>query len=114
MVSSAPQSGVCTIFHSAPNVSDTNSPRRRKTGESVEKDDPGCFLGLGQCLKSGGVPENTATIILSSLRGNTQKQYETYIYLTKWSKFCDGSKIDKGRVTVLFYKWPTFTVKNRL
>ena len=23
-------------------------------------------------------------------------------------------KLDKGRVTVLYYKWPTFTVKNRL
>ena len=98
MVSSAPQSGVCTIFHSAASVSDTNSPRRQQTEESVEKDDPGCFSGLRECLKSAGIPENTANIILSSWRGNTQKQYGTY--LKKWIKFCDRSKIDKFQPSI--------------
>ena len=84
--------GECTIFHSAASVSDTNSPRRQQTEESVEKDDPVCFSGLRECLKSVGIPKNTANIILSSWRSNTQKQCG--MYLKKWSKFCDRSKID--------------------
>ena len=78
----------------------TKFPQRNGKGTAVYSvwNDPGCFSGLRECLKSAGIPENTANIILSSWRGNTQKQYGTY--LKKWSKFCDRSKIDKFQPSI--------------
>ena len=58
----------------------------------------GVFGVSGNVSRVWEYQNKTATIILSSWRGNTQKQYGNY--LKKLSKFCDLSKIDKFQPSI--------------
>ena len=89
---------MCPIIHPATSVGDTLSTGTEECASSVTEDDTGSFSDLRQCLQSAGIPEDTASIILSSWRSNTQKQYGTYI--KKWSKFCYREKIDKFQPSI--------------
>jgi site-specific recombinase XerD len=65
---------------------------------SIKKDDPGCFQSLREELQNKGVPEGAVSLILSSWREGTKKQYTTY--LNKWLQFCSEREIDSFNPSV--------------
>lgn len=79
---------MCTIIHPATSLPYTVSTRTGKLPSPTAKNDTGSFSDREfRNLK------DTASIILSSWRGNTQKQYGSY--LKKWSEFCNWTMTDK-------------------
>ena len=89
---------MCTVVRSTISEQDTVSSGAAGRASSIAENDTGSFSDLRQCLESAGIPKDTASIILSSCRGNTQKQYGTY--LKKWSKFCNRTEIDKLKPSI--------------
>ena len=98
LISTSSESSVRAILHPAPRVSDTDLEGTGKLGTPIKDNDTGSFSDLRECLKGTGISEHTISIILSSWRGNTQKQYRTY--LKKWSQFCDRAEVNKFQPSV--------------
>ena len=91
MVHKATESGVCTVISST-SCSGNSCVRQESIRSPVDKDDVGSISHIRESLISAGIPEHTASIILTSWRCNTKKQYGTYF--KKWCNFCSGKQID--------------------
>ena len=56
---------------------------------------------VSQSIQDRGISEAAAKLIIASWRDGTKKQYSTYMYITKWQKFCNQRQISHIQPSVV-------------
>ena len=92
LVSEASSDGSDTAL-SVTQTRDNSNTTRKQYKASTEKDDIECFQNLRKEICRRGISEDAASVIISSWRSSTRKQYGTY--LQKWLSFCSAEQIDQ-------------------